>query len=152
MGDVSLGREASVWYNTVVRADIAPISIGDQSNIQDLVVMHADEGIPCRVGARVGVGHRAVLHGCTVEDDSLIGMGSILLNGVHVGAGSVVGAGAVLLEGLRVPAGSLVVGVPASVVRPVDDDLRGRIEQTWRHYVELAKSHGRGDFRRHPAS
>ena len=105
VGDVHLGQRASVWYNCVLRGDTDRITVGDHSNIQDLTVMHADAGIPCRVGARVGVGHRAILHGCIVEDDCLIGMGAVLMNNVHVSTGSVVAAGALLPEGMIVPSG-----------------------------------------------
>jgi carbonic anhydrase/acetyltransferase-like protein (isoleucine patch superfamily) len=146
LGDVSVGRDASIWYQSVVRGDSAPISIGDETNIQDLSMVHADEGFPCNIGSRVGVGHRVILHGCTVEDECLIGMGSVLLNGVRVGRGSVVAAGAVVPEGMEVPGGSLVMGLPAKVVRPVDAALRARIESTWRHYVELARRHRSGAF------
>jgi carbonic anhydrase/acetyltransferase-like protein (isoleucine patch superfamily) len=149
LGDVSLGREASIWYNAVVRADLAAIRIGDGTNIQDLSTVHVDEGVPCIIGNRVGVGHRAILHGCTVDDDCLVGMGAIVLNRVHVGAESVVGAGAVLPEGMRVPPGSLVLGVPARVVRPVDDDLRARARLTWEHYVAQARRHRSGAIERH---
>jgi len=148
LGDVTLGSEASVWYTAVLRGDMAPISIGAQSNIQDGSVVHVDQDIPCHIGARVGVGHRAILHGCTVEDGSLIGMGSILLNRVHVGSGSVIAAGAVLTEGTVVPPGSLVMGVPGKVVRRVDEALARRIEWTWRHYVEQAAAHRAGRFER----
>ncbi len=149
LGDVSLGARASVWYHAVLRGDMAPIRIGDDTNIQDLSMVHVDEGIPCTVGARVGVGHRAILHGCTIEDDCLVGMGAILLNRVHVGAGSVVGAGAVVPEGMEIPAGSLVLGLPARVVRSVDERLRSRIQETWQHYVQLARRHRDGSVRRH---
>ena len=126
LGDVHLGAESSVWYNSVLRGDTDRISIGEQSNIQDLTMIHADPGIPCSVGSRVTVGHRVILHGCTIEDDCLIGMGAIVLNGVRVGRGSIVGR-AVLLEGMEVPPGSLVVGLPARVVRPVQPgDTRAR--------------------------
>ena len=121
LGDVDLGKDVSIWYNAVIRGDTDKISIGDQTNIQDLTMIHADPGIPCTVGNRVTVGHRVILHGCTIEDDCLIGMGAIVLNKVRVGRGSVIGAGAVLLEGTEVPAGSLVVGIPGRVVRQVDD-------------------------------
>jgi carbonic anhydrase/acetyltransferase-like protein (isoleucine patch superfamily) len=144
LGDVSLGKEASVWYNSVVRGDMAPIRIGDQTNIQDLSLLHVDEGLPCVVGRRVGVGHRVILHGCTVEDECLVGMGAVLLNGVRVGTGSVVGAGALLTEGMEVPPGSVVLGAPARVVRPVDDELRERIRITWQHYVAQAHAHRAG--------
>jgi carbonic anhydrase/acetyltransferase-like protein (isoleucine patch superfamily) len=146
LGDVTLGAHASVWYGAVVRGDVDAIVVGENTNLQDGTIVHVDEGLPVRIGARVGVGHRAILHGCTVEDDCLIGMGSVLLNGVHIGAGSVVAAGAVVPEGARVPPGSLVVGVPARVTRPVDDVLRDRIRDTWQHYVAEAARHLSGAF------
>ena len=146
LGDVRLGRASSVWYNTVIRGDTERIEVGEESNIQDLSMLHADPGFPCVVGKRVSVGHRAVLHGCTVEDDCLIGMGAILLNGVRVGEGSVIGAGAVLPEGMQVPPGSVVLGVPGEVVREVDEEMRGRIDHTWRRYAELARRHVWGEF------
>jgi carbonic anhydrase/acetyltransferase-like protein (isoleucine patch superfamily) len=152
LGDVTVGKEASVWYHSVIRGDMAPISIGDKTNIQDLSVLHVDEGLPCIVGNRVGVGHRVILHGCTVEDDCLIGMGSVLLNGVIVGAGSVIGAGALLTENMVVPPGSLVLGVPAKVVRDVDEQLRMRISETVRHYLELARLHMSGQVLNHSRS
>jgi carbonic anhydrase/acetyltransferase-like protein (isoleucine patch superfamily) len=146
MGDVTLGPRSSVWYLSVLRGDMASISIGADSNIQDGTIVHVDEGVPCTIGERVGVGHRAILHGCTVEDDSLIGMGSILLNGVRIGTGSVVAAGAVVPEGMQVPPGSLVMGVPARIVRTVDAALAERIAGTWTHYVEQARAHREGKF------
>jgi carbonic anhydrase/acetyltransferase-like protein (isoleucine patch superfamily) len=146
MGEVSLQAESSVWYQAVLRADLAPITIGAQSNIQDGAIVHVDSGMPCTVGRRVGVGHRVILHGCVVEDDCLIGMGSVLLNGVRIGSGSVVAAGAVIPEGMTVPAGSLVMGVPGRIVRQVDATLRDRIAETWRHYVELARQHRAGRY------
>jgi carbonic anhydrase/acetyltransferase-like protein (isoleucine patch superfamily) len=152
LGDVSLGREASVWYHCVVRGDMAPIVVGDHTNLQDLTMVHVDEGVPCTIGSRVGVGHRAILHGCTVEDEVLVGMGAILLNRVRVGTGSVIGAGAVLAEGLQVPPGSLVLGVPARVVRTVDPALTARIRHTWEHYVAEARRHRAGAVPRHPTS
>ena len=149
MGDVSLGEDASVWYHAVLRGDIGPIAVGPRSNIQDLTMVHVDEGVPCTIGADVGVGHRCILHGCTIEDGCLIGMGSVLLNNVHVGAGSVIGAGAVVPEGMRIPRGSLVLGVPAKVIRPVDERLSGRIRLTVEHYVGLARLHAQGRFPLH---
>ena len=150
LGAVSLGAHASGWYNSVLRADMEPITVGDETNIQDLTMIHVDEDVPCTIGDRVGVGHRAILHGCTIENDSLIGMGAILLNGVHVGTGSVIGAGAVLTEGTKVPAGSLVLGVPGKVVRLVDEVLRKRIASTVAHYVALARRHQAGEFDHRP--
>jgi carbonic anhydrase/acetyltransferase-like protein (isoleucine patch superfamily) len=148
MGDVRLAAEASVWYQCVLRGDMAPISVGARSNIQDLTMVHVDEDVPCVIGAGVGVGHRCILHGCTIEDDCLIGMGSILLNGVHVGTGSVIGAGAVVPEGMDIPPGSLVMGVPARIRRPVDAELGSRIRLTVEHYVVLARLHADGKFAR----
>ena len=149
LGDVTLGRDASIWYNCVVRGDMAPIVIGEETNIQDLSMVHVDEGIPCTVGRRAGVGHRAILHGCTIADEVLVGMGAVLLNGVVVGTGSVIGAGAVLTEGMIVPPGSLVLGVPARVVRPVDEALAARVRRTWEHYVAEARRHRAGAVLRH---
>jgi len=146
MGDVTIGAESSVWYGAVLRGDMAPIVIGSQTNLQDGTIVHVDEGVPCRIGSRVGVGHRVILHGCTVEDDCLIGMGSVLLNEVQIGAGSVVAAGAVLPEGMQAPPGSLVMGVPARVVRAVDERLARRIAETWSHYVGQARAHREGRF------
>mgnify|MGYP002065570387 FL=1 len=146
MGDVTLGPRASVWYGTVVRGDMERIVVGEATNLQDGAVVHVDAGRPALIGARVGVGHRAIVHGCTVEDDCLIGMGSVLLNGVVIGTGSVVAAGAVLREGMVVPPGSVVMGVPARVVRPVDEPLRARIRETWQRYVQEAERHRAGNF------
>jgi carbonic anhydrase/acetyltransferase-like protein (isoleucine patch superfamily) len=146
LGDVQLGKEVSVWYNSVLRGDTALISVGEATNIQDLSMIHADPGLPCQVGSRVTVGHRVILHGCLVEDDCLIGMGAILLNRVRVGSGSVIGAGAVLLEGTEVPPGSLVVGCPGKVLRRVDEPMKQMIEHGWRHYVAQAKQHRAGAY------
>ena len=146
LGEVTLEAQSSVWYQAVLRADLAPIVIGAQSNVQDGTIVHVDTGIPCMVGKRVGVGHRVILHGCTVEDDSLIGMGAVLLNRVRIGTGSVVAAGAVIPEGMVVPPRSLVMGVPGRIVRPVDGELTQRIAATWARYVELAREHREGRY------
>lgn len=148
LGDVTLGPNASVWYGCVLRGDMAPIVVGASSNVQDGTIVHVDEGKPARIGARVGIGHRAVIHGCTIEDECLIGMGSVLLNDAHIGSGSVVAAGALVTEGTQIPAGSLVVGIPARIVRPVDPALRQRIRQTWEHYVGQAERHRSGAYPR----
>ena len=152
LGDVTLGPRASVWYGAVLRGDMDRIVVGEATNLQDGTIVHVDTGRPALIGARVGVGHRAILHGCTVEDECLIGMGSVLLNGVVIGTGSVVAAGAVVREGMVVPAGSLVAGVPARVVRPVDEVLRARIQGTWQHYVVEAGRHRAGRFPLAPSS
>jgi carbonic anhydrase/acetyltransferase-like protein (isoleucine patch superfamily) len=146
MGDVTLGKDASVWYGAVLRADMAAIVIGAQSNIQDGTIVHVDEGFPCVVGSRVAVGHRVILHGCTVGDGSLIAMGSVLLNGVTIGPGSVVAAGAVVPEGMQVPPRSLVMGLPGRIVRQVDSALADRVAATWTHYVEEARAHRSGRY------
>jgi len=141
VGAVRLGAGASVWYSAVIRADGAQIVVGEHSNVQDGCVLHSDPDFPVTVGDRVTVGHRAVVHGCTVEDDSLVGMGSVLLNGVVLGAGSLVAAGSVLLEGTVVPPGSLVAGVPGSVKRPVTDAERDRIRSGTESYVTRARGY-----------
>jgi len=146
MGDVALGESSSVWYHAVIRGDMAPIVIGANSNIQDGTVVHVDAGVPCTVGERVGVGHRVILHGCTVGDDCLIAMGSVLLNGVKVGSGSVIAAGAVVPEGMEIPPRSLVMGVPGRIVRQVDGALAERIAATWKHYVKEARAHRSGKY------
>lgn len=144
IGDVTLGRDASVWPTAVLRGDIDAIVIGDETNVQDGVIVHVDAGYPVRVGHRVTIGHRAVIHGCTIEDDCLIGIGAIVLNGAVIGTGSVIGAGAVVREGMIVPPGSLVLGVPGKVVRPVDDELRKKIEHGARTYSERGRAAERG--------
>jgi carbonic anhydrase/acetyltransferase-like protein (isoleucine patch superfamily) len=148
-GEVTLGAGASVWPKAVLRADSAPITIGESSNVQDGVVIHVDPGLPCTIGARVAIGHRAIVHGATVEDDCLIAMGAIVLNHVVVGRGSVVGAGAVCREGMVIPPNSLVLGVPARVVRTADETLRERTAQAVTAYLDLSVRHRRGEFVRH---
>jgi carbonic anhydrase/acetyltransferase-like protein (isoleucine patch superfamily) len=146
MGDVTVGQDASVWYAAVVRGDMAPIVIGAETNLQDGTIVHVDEGVPCTIGRRVGVGHRVVLHGCAVEDECLIGMGSVLLNNVCIGTGSVIAAGAVIPEGMQIPPRSLVMGVPGRIVRQVDSSLADRITATWKHYVGQARAHRAGRY------
>ena len=146
IGSVTLGADSSVWYQAVLRADLAPIDVGAETNIQDGTVVHVDTGIPCTVGRRVGVGHRVILHGCVVEDECLIGMGAVVLNRVRIGTGSVVAAGAVIPEGMVIPPRSLVMGVPGRIVRQVDAELSQRIAATWARYVELARDHREGRY------
>jgi carbonic anhydrase/acetyltransferase-like protein (isoleucine patch superfamily) len=141
IGNASLAQDSSAFYGVSVRADAATITVGAGSNLQDNVVLHADPGFPCRVGARVSVGHAAVVHGCTVEDNCLIGMGATVLNGAVIGAGSLVAAGAVVLEGTVVPPRSLVAGVPAKVRRELSDDEFEGVKQNAARYVELARAH-----------
>lgn len=128
-GDVRLGPRASVWFGSVLRSELESITIGADSNVQDLSVIHTDPGSPVVLGDRVTVGHRVVLHGCTVEDDALIGMGAVVLNGAVIGRGAVVAAGAVVTAGTQVPEMALVAGVPAKVLdRPVPDVPRPNVE------------------------
>lgn len=134
-GDVVLGPRASVWPFAVLRGDSDRIAVGADSNVQDGSVLHADPGAPCTIGARVAIGHRAVVHGATVDDDALIGMGAIVLNRAVIGSGSIVGAGAVVREGMVVPPNSLVLGVPARVVRETTDEERARIRRTVEAYL-----------------
>ncbi|MFI1393952.1 gamma carbonic anhydrase family protein [Streptomyces sp. NPDC020681] len=141
LGDVTMAAGSSVWYQTVLRADCGPIVLGADSNIQDNCTVHVDPGFPVTVGARVSVGHNAVLHGCTVEDDVLVGMGATVLNGAHIGAGSLIAAQALVPQGMHVPPGSLVAGVPAKVKRELTEEEREGIKLNAAAYVELAKGH-----------
>jgi len=141
IGDVELGDEASVWYGAVVRADCEAITIGAGTNLQDNVSAHADPGFALNVGRGVSVGHNAVLHGCTIGDDSLVGMGAVVLNGSRIGARCLIAAGAVVLEGTIVPDGLLVAGVPAKVRRPLTADEITKIVNNAGGYRALAKEH-----------
>ncbi len=141
VGEVRLAAGSSVWYHTVMRGDCERITVGTDSNIQDNCTVHADPGFPAVVGARVSVGHNAVLHGCVVEDDVLVGMGATVLNGAHIGAGSLVAAAALVPQGLRVPPNSLVAGVPARVKRQLTDEERELVRANAEHYVRLAAEH-----------
>jgi carbonic anhydrase/acetyltransferase-like protein (isoleucine patch superfamily) len=141
IGDVTIGPEASVWPCAVLRGDRDAIVVGDETNVQDGAVLHCDPGLPLRIGRRVTIGHRAVVHGCTIEDGALIGIGAIVLNGAVIGAGSLIAAGAVVGEGVKIPPDSLVVGVPAKVLRPLNDDQRARVAKGYATYVELKESY-----------
>lgn len=140
-GAVRLHAGASVWYTAVLRADAEPIVVGRGSNIQDGSVLHTDVGFPLTVGAGVSVGHRAVLHGCTIGDDTLVGMGAVVMNGARIGHGCLVAAGAIVLEGTEVPDGSLVAGVPAKVRRPLTDDERAGLTANAEEYRRLTRVH-----------
>ena len=141
IGRVVLGDRSSVWPQAVLRGDTDLISVGDESNVQDGAVLHADEGVPCTVGARVTIGHRAIVHGCRVDDESLIGMGAIVMNHAHIGAGCLVAAGAVVPEGMHVPAGHLVRGIPAKPVRVLTDDELEGLRRSAAHYVSMIERH-----------
>jgi carbonic anhydrase/acetyltransferase-like protein (isoleucine patch superfamily) len=141
VGDVHLERDASVWYGCVLRADGGTIRIGEGSNVQDGCVAHADEHGDVVLGTGVSVGHRAVLHGCVVEDGCLVGMGAVLLTGARIGKGSLIAAGAVVREGAEIPPGSLVAGVPGQVRRPLTEDEAVRVRDNARTYLELVARH-----------
>jgi carbonic anhydrase/acetyltransferase-like protein (isoleucine patch superfamily) len=140
IGDVTIGARTSVWPTAVIRGDSDAIVIGAECSVQDGTVIHVDDGVPTTIGNRVAIGHRAIVHGATVEHDSLIGMGSILLNHVHVGTGSIIGAGAVCPEGMVVPPNSLVLGVPGRVVRQTTEEERERIQHTVNAYLALVST------------
>ncbi len=141
IGDVAIGAGSSVWYACVLRGDVAPIRIGERTNIQDGTIIHADPGYPTTIGSDVTVGHGAIVHGATVEDGALIGIRATLLNGCQIGAGSVIGAGALVPEKMVVPPGSVVMGVPGKVVRPVDEKLAERNRRGAAGYVRNAAAH-----------
>lgn len=141
IGRVEIGARVSIWYNCVVRGDYDSIKIGASSNIQDGSVLHEHAGSPLYVGERVTVGHRALLHGCTVEDDAYIGMGAMILNGACIGAGAVVGAGSLVLQGQKVPPGSIAVGSPAKVVRLLKEGELERFRGAVGRYLKLAENH-----------
>lgn len=138
-GDVHLGEDASVWHYAVVRGDEDRITIGDRTNVQDGAVLHVDDGAPLQIGAGVTIGHRAVVHGCIIDDDVLVGMGAIVMNGAHIGSGSIIAAGAVVLENADIPPDSLVVGVPGKVRGSVRPEQRVATQTNAERYVALAK-------------
>ncbi len=140
-GRVTLAEQAGVWYCSVLRADLDTITVGARSNIQDGCVVHADPGFPVTIGSGVSVGAPPVLHGSTIEDDVLVGLGAIVRNGARVGTGSLIAAGAVVLEGTQIPPGSLVVGVPGKVRRELGDDERAAILRNAEAYCALAATH-----------
>lgn len=147
IGSVILKKDASIWFNTVVRADNDLITIGEESQVQDGCVLHADPGFPCTLGDRVSVGHMVMLHGCTIHDESLIGIGSIILNGAVIGSNCLIGAHTLIPEGKEIPPNSVVMGSPGKVVREVTERDRGRLirpsksyARRWRQYREHLKS------------
>ncbi|KQQ00627.1 MULTISPECIES: gamma carbonic anhydrase family protein [unclassified Rathayibacter] len=145
VGSVELSEESSVWYGAVLRAESARIRLGRGSNLQDGVVVHVDAGYDTTIGSGVSVGHNAVLHGCTLEDEVLVGMNATVLNGAVIGSGSLVAAGAVVLEGAVVPPGSLIAGVPGKVRRELTDDERAGIRRNAASYIALAELHRGAD-------
>jgi len=143
IGEVRLAARASVWFGAVVRADNTPIIVGEDSNIQDGAIGHSDPGFPLTIGARVTVGHQAILHGCTVEDEALIGMGARILNGAVIGTQCIVGAGALVTEGKTFAPRSLIVGSPARAVRALTDEQVALLRLSAAHYAEKAATYAR---------
>ena len=144
IGDVRLGPRASVWFGAVIRADNTPIILGEESNFQDGAIGHSDPGAPLTIGARVTIGHQAILHGCTVEDEALIGMGARILNGAVIGSQCIVGAGALVTEGKVFEPRSLIVGSPARAVRSLTDGQLTMLRLSAAHYAEKAARYAKG--------
>ncbi len=139
MGRVTLAGDVSVWFGTVIRGDTESITIGRGSNIQDGTVMHADVGMPIVLGEDVTVGHKVMLHGCTIGDETLIGIGAVVLNGAKIGRNCLVGAGALVTEGKEFPDGSMIIGSPAKAVRSLTPEQMQGLRQSARHYVQNAR-------------
>ncbi len=139
MGNVHLGADASVWFGCVLRGDSDSLTIGEGSNVQDLSVLHADPGSPLTLGRHVTIGHKVMLHGCTVGDESLIGIGAIVLNGAKIGRNCLVGAGALVTEGKEFPDGSMIVGAPARAVRQLTPEQIAGLRRSAQHYIDNAR-------------
>jgi carbonic anhydrase/acetyltransferase-like protein (isoleucine patch superfamily) len=144
IGDVTLGDEASIWFGAVLRGDNEAIAVGARSNIQDLAIVHTDPGFPATVGMDCTIGHRAILHGCTIGDNSLIGMGAVILNGARVGQNCLIGAGALVPEGKEIPDRSLVIGAPGRVVRALDEAALAKLTLAAARYVANWKRYAAG--------
>lgn len=136
VGDIYLKENANIWFGAVARGDNERITIGKNSNVQDGCAMHTDMGFPLTIGENCTIGHRAIVHGCVIGDNSLIGMGAIILNGAHIGKNCIVGAGALVPEGKQIPDGSLVVGVPGKIVRPLSEEEIIGITKSAQSYVK----------------
>ena len=141
LGDVELGEDVSIWHGAVIRGDTDSITIDDNSNVQDNCVVHCTKGFPVEIGKNVSIGHGAVVHGCKLEDNVLIGMNATVLNGAHIGKNSIVGAGAVVSEGKDFPEGSLILGVPAKVVKQLNESQVELIQNNADNYVRLSKQY-----------
>ncbi|RYF80946.1 MAG: gamma carbonic anhydrase family protein [Comamonadaceae bacterium] len=144
IGNVKMAQDSSVWFGAVARGDTETISIGRNSNVQDLSVLHADIGSPLTIGDNVTVGHQVMLHGCTIGDNSLIGIQAVVLNNAKIGRNCIVGAGSVVTEGKEFPDNSLIIGAPAKVVRTLDDAAAAKLRQSAEHYVDNARRFATG--------
>ncbi|MGJ7492280.1 gamma carbonic anhydrase family protein [Variovorax sp. ZT4R33] len=144
MGSVVLGENVSIWFGAVLRGDTEPLTIGRNSNVQDLSVLHADVGSPLTIGENVTIGHQVMLHGCTVGDNSLIGIQAVVLNNAKIGRNSIVGAGSVVTEGKEFPDNSLIIGAPAKVVRTLDDAAAAKLRASAEHYVDNGRRFAKG--------
>jgi len=142
IGDVAIGADSSVWFNAVVRGDVHYIKIGDRTNVQDNSTLHVTKDTyPLVIGNDITIGHNVILHGCTVKDRCLIGMGAIVLDNAEIGEDSIVGAGALVTEGMKVPPGSLVLGIPARVARSLRPDEKARILKSAQNYIEYSRNY-----------
>lgn len=147
IGDVILGKDVTVWYNSVIRGDANFIKIGDRTNIQDGTIIHVDHDAPTEIGKDITVGHQCMLHGCKIEDGALIGMSSIVLNHAVIGKNSLIGAGSLVTEGTVIPPNVLVFGRPARVIRPLTPEEIEANRQNIIHYCEMGQAHQQGEFK-----
>lgn len=141
IGQVKIGARSSLWFGAVARGDLDQIAIGEESNLQDNVTIHVDEGVPTTIGNRVTVGHNVVLHGCIIEDDALIGMGSVILNGAVIGRDCMVAAGSLVTPNTVIPPRSLVMGSPAKVVRELNENQLPSVDAMYRRYLSLSANY-----------
>ncbi len=148
IGRVKIGRGSNVWFNAVLRGDVETLTVGEFTNIQDGAVLHADPGFPLRIGSYVTIGHSAIVHGCEIGDETLIGMGAIVMNGAKLGRQCLVGAGALLTEKFSAPDGSLIYGSPAKIVSQLGPEEREKLRRSADHYAELAQQYRRPSARR----
>ncbi|MGO1712611.1 MAG: gamma carbonic anhydrase family protein [Senegalia sp. (in: firmicutes)] len=141
IGQVFVGKDSNIWYQTVLRGDINKIVIGQNSNIQDGTIIHVEKNIPTIIGDNVTIGHKAIIHGCNIENNVLIGMGAIILNGAKIEENALIGAGSLVTEGKIIPKGTLALGSPAKVIRKLTDDEIENLKKSAKNYVELSKKH-----------
>ena len=141
IGEVNLERDASIWFNAILRADNEPITIGEGSNVQDGAIVHTDPGFACRIGKKVTVGHMAMLHGCSIGDGSSIGIGSVILNGAKIGKNCIIGSKALVTEGMEVPDGSMVLGIPGKIKKTLTEEEQSVVPLGAEHYIDNYKKY-----------